>query len=120
EEGFSDIHTIQSYVEKQGIHPNDIVFLGMQKSRMRAIDDFLKGRGEKTTTTFISSEELALLEEKNVENLAEEERKLERHLKINFWMNAGSVKISTVQSFKGWEANTIILFISNAADSDTA
>lgn len=31
--------------------------------------------------------------------------------KIHFWFNRGTLKISTIHSFKGWEANTLILLI---------
>lgn len=33
--------------------------------------------------------------------------------KINFYMNSGTVKISTIHSFKGWESETLFLIIEN-------
>ena len=31
--------------------------------------------------------------------------------KTNFWYNRGTIKISTIHSFKGWEANTLFLIL---------
>jgi hypothetical protein len=31
--------------------------------------------------------------------------------KVNFWFNRGTLKLSTIHSFKGWEANTIFLIL---------
>jgi len=33
--------------------------------------------------------------------------------KIHFHMNSGTVKISTIHSFKGWECETIFLILEN-------
>jgi hypothetical protein len=37
--------------------------------------------------------------------------------KIHFWYNRGTLKLSTVHSFKGWEANTLILLLEPRYDS---
>ena len=31
--------------------------------------------------------------------------------KFHFWYNRGTLKLSTIHSFKGWEANTLFLLI---------
>lgn len=37
--------------------------------------------------------------------------------KFHFWFNSGTLKISTIHSFKGWEANTLILIIEPRYDN---
>lgn len=38
--------------------------------------------------------------------------------KINFWMNTGNIKISSIHSFKGWESDTIFLILQQRKDGD--
>ena len=35
-----------------------------------------------------------------------------RNKKFHFWMNPGTIKLSTIHSFKGWEIHTLILVLS--------
>lgn len=37
--------------------------------------------------------------------------------KINFWMNSGTVKISTINSFKGWESEVLFLILDPEFDT---
>ena len=37
--------------------------------------------------------------------------------KIHFWFNRGTLKLSTIHSFKGWEANTLFLILEPKYDS---
>lgn len=37
--------------------------------------------------------------------------------KLHFWMNSGTIKISTVHSFKGWESNTLFLILEKKYDT---
>lgn len=38
---------------------------------------------------------------------------IRKNKKMNFWMNCGMVKVSTIHSFKGWESQAIFLIIEN-------
>ena len=38
-------------------------------------------------------------------------RNLRNNKKIHFYMNSGTVKLSTIHSFKGWESETVFLII---------
>ncbi len=40
-------------------------------------------------------------------------RMIRNNKKIHFYMNSGTVKISTIHSFKGWECETIFLILEN-------
>ena len=37
--------------------------------------------------------------------------------KLHFWFNSGTIKLATIHSFKGWEANTLFLVIEERYDS---
>lgn len=39
--------------------------------------------------------------------------------KIHFWMNSGTIKISTINSFKGWESEVVFLIIEPKYDMTT-
>ena len=40
---------------------------------------------------------------------------IRKNKKINFWMNCGMLKISTIHSFKGWESRAVFLIVENEA-----
>lgn len=40
-----------------------------------------------------------------------EYKKIRDNKKLHFWMNSGTIKISTINSFKGWESEVVFLII---------
>ena len=40
--------------------------------------------------------------------------------KIHFWMNSGTIKISTINSFKGWESEVVFLIIEPKYEGNTS
>ncbi len=40
--------------------------------------------------------------------------------KLHFWMNTGTIKISTINSFKGWESEVVFLILEPRYDTTTA
>jgi superfamily I DNA/RNA helicase len=40
--------------------------------------------------------------------------------KLHFWMNSGTIKVSTINSFKGWESEVVFLIIEPKYDMTTA
>lgn len=40
--------------------------------------------------------------------------------KLHFWMNSGTLKISTIHSFKGWESEVVFLIIEPKYDNSTS
>lgn len=111
----SELAGVWEFIKKEQIHSNDIVFLGSNKNLMRHIDHTLKQQsGEQTNIMFTSLEEYTYLQQSTQSPaiLKAKDRELERPRKVGFWMNSGCMKISTIHSFKGWEASTIILAIS--------
>lgn len=44
---------------------------------------------------------------------------IRRGRKLHFWANAGTIKFSTIHSFKGWETNTLVLIIRDFANANS-
>ena len=38
---------------------------------------------------------------------------IRKNKKIHFWMNTGTIKVSTIHSFKGWESEFVFLLLEN-------
>lgn len=47
---------------------------------------------------------------------AEKVKSVRDNKKLHFWINSGTLKLSTIHSFKGWEANTLFLVIEEKYD----
>ena len=45
--------------------------------------------------------------------------RIRENKKMNFWMNSGTIKVSTINSFKGWESELVFLIIEPKYDKDT-
>jgi predicted transposase YbfD/YdcC len=106
------------------IHPNDLVVLAPTHETIRALEyNFRHVSHERTSHAGETEEEYtSLVQQHNLENVEhpENDPKFKRELehirrgrKLHFWANAGTIKFSTIYSFKGWEAHTLILIISN-------
>jgi hypothetical protein len=128
--------TIFSIIVKHKIHPSDVGILCSKVEMLRELDFLVRTvKHENTTTTFESQEEYERIKEKGKKTLIEKgipENELNLHLykqiigeleeirkvkKYHFWMKTGTMKLSTVHSFKGWEIDTLFLFIENEQDS---
>ncbi|WP_199245751.1 NERD domain-containing protein/DEAD/DEAH box helicase [[Phormidium] sp. ETS-05] len=99
-----------------GAHPNDLVILAPTYEIIRRLEYLFRNVAkERTTHACETEEEYAYLLKKHKivasDNL--ELQEIRRGRKLHFWPNAGTVKLSTIHSFKGWEAPTLILFIGN-------
>ena len=46
-------------------------------------------------------------------------RDIRENKKLHFWMNSGTIKISTINSFKGWESEVVFLIIEPKYDKGT-
>ena len=66
-------------------------YLAFREKFETEINDFIKDYGPKRQTSVLEM--------------------IRKNKKIHFYMNSGTVKISTVHSFKGWESETLFLII---------
>lgn len=110
------------------ISPNDICILVFSNADVRSIDQYFRTRlGPKSTQTVCETaeaykmlrkksgvDEQGISAEEKIKRNTNFKKELNeiRHVKRSaFNMNPGTIKISTVHSFKGWEINTIVLVI---------
>ncbi len=114
--------SVKTYLSHHNIHPNDVCILCERISLLRQLNDLIQSDlHEKSITTFESSAVYNLL-------LAEFKKRIPKEVlddvrrskKINFIMNPGYTKLSTIHSFKGWEINTLVLVIYEPDDKSLA
>jgi hypothetical protein len=126
-----------SVLLKNEIHPSDVGILSSKVEVLRELDFLIKTKKkEGTMTTFESKEEydgwwdeaskrvdqnLPEFEQEKwikaeIQEKADEVRKIK---KMHFWMKTGTMKLSTVHSFKGWEISTLFLIIDSADRSSS-
>jgi len=115
---------IHNIIKDNSIHPNDICILAPKVSVCRSIDWAIRNNWkEKTKTMFETNEVYKNLHDKyydnEIERFHEELKSIRRSKKFNFWMNPGTVKLSTIHSFKGWEINTLFLIITDKNDESS-
>ena len=95
-------------IKTNNIHPNDVCILGGSIYTLQCIDYIIRNNfNEKTTTTFESIE----LKNKIKLNKVDETLNLRKSKKIGFKLNSGLIKLSTIQSFKGFESKVVFLII---------
>jgi hypothetical protein len=128
---------IYGVLTRNQIHSSDAGILCSKVELLREIDSLIRTKkNEKTATTFESSEEFHTIkseEEKKLIEKGTKQEELQYHIgkamhdrledlrkirKNHFWMKTGTVKLSTVHSFKGWEIDTLFLFIENEDDGN--
>ena len=107
------VKEIQKYLIKNQIHPSDATVLNSRISLLREIDYLIRQGNEKTITTFETKEVYGILcaKEKDKDTLQAALKTFRRNKKRHFMMKTGTMKLSTVHSFKGWEINSAIVII---------
>ena len=104
------VKLFQSIRRQKQLNPNDMCFLGLSVKNVRLIDEKLRKLCRlRTRTTFETEEVFQALKSNPYRKILLDE--IRRNKKFNFWMESGTVKLSTVHSFKGWELQTGILII---------
>ena len=116
------VDDIYSLIIKLNKHPNDICFLSQRIEIIREIDYFIRNDKHEKTQTMFESQEIyeKLKNPSNNEYGNLELKKIRDNKKFHFWMNPGTVKLSTIHSFKGWEIDTLFLIIENDYDDENS
>ena len=105
------IYLTHEIIKDKSIHPNDICFLSSKTELLREIDFNLRNK-EKTNTTFETKEMFdKFRKEITIKAFDRKIDLIRRNKKLHFWMNNGTMKLSTIHSFKGWEIPTLFLII---------
>lgn len=127
--------SIYSLLEINQIHSSDVGVLCSKVEILRGIDFLIRTiKREKTATTFESQEEYDNIKKEESRKLKEKgipdeeiryhinkamNEKLEEIRKLrknHFWTKTGTIKLSTTHSFKGWEIDTLFLFVEREDD----
>jgi hypothetical protein len=106
--------TYHSLTERFAIHPNDVCIASSRIPLLREVDHLIrKTCREQTMTMFESKEAYSELcgSISHPKELDDAVNRLRKAKKFHFWMNPGTVKLTTIHSFKGWEINTLILVL---------
>ena len=122
--GNSIFQTIRDEILADSIHPNDLVVLSPTHETIRSLEHRFRHIARERTAHAGETEEeyKRLLRKHRLENSTNPNKhsyfkrdldSIRRGRKVHFWPNAGTVKLSTIYSFKGWEAHTLILVVEN-------
>lgn len=114
---------IYGALDKYSIQPSDVAILSSTVDRIRDFEYSVRERkNEATTRMFESKEEYDELKKKytstNENRFNLEINDIRRLNKLHFWMKTGTMKFSTIHSFKGWETHTLFLIISDDEEKD--
>lgn len=122
------VEAYEKMYQQYGFHENDCCILGEKISDLQQVDAVLRSRNKRTTRTFETWETRERIYneykaryyplERAAYKIKESLQKIRRSYKFGFYMNTGCIKLSTIQSFKGWEITNLILLISKPKRSD--
>ena len=107
------IEKIQRYIRDYHLHPNDIALVSSKVELLMPLNEALK-RTEKTKVMFEEASEVDALASRigrDSPQFLEEIAKIRRRKKCFFMQNSGLIKISTIHSFKGLEAQTVFCIL---------
>lgn len=98
----SKLLTIYELYEKYNdeFHQFNIALENECKKAKISLDDFLNFINE-------NKEEYRKLKEQSHQSF----ETIRKNKKMNFWFNSGTIKISTIHSFKGWESELVFLIL---------
>ena len=105
-------------MKKHRLNSNDVTILSTRISMLRYLDTTIKEVSkEKTNIMFETQAEYDQIMHMHFPNSNpdDEIRKLRKNRKANFWMNRGTIKLSTIHSFKGWESPAVFLVIERSS-----
>jgi len=104
---------IQRYIRENKLNPNDIAVVSSKVELLMPLNEALK-RIEKTKVMFEEAAEVDVLAarmDRDSLQFREEIAKIRRRKKCFFMQNSGLIKMSTIHSFKGLEAQTVFCIL---------
>lgn len=107
------IQKIQRYIHEYQLHPNDIALVSSKVEFLIPLNEALK-QSEKTKVMFEEAKEVDVLAAKidrDSPRFREEIEKIRRRKKSFFMQNSGLIKLSTIHSFKGLEAQNVFCIL---------
>lgn len=108
---------IDFMIVNDSLKPKDISIVGSKIGFLEELDMVLrKELGQKTQTMFVKKEYQSKL--KNKQHIEAEKNEIDQFKKSNFDINADAIKLSTIHSFKGYEAKTLIYILTAEDNND--
>lgn len=123
------------FPKREMLYDQDIIKLRQHIAKLFTIfdlyslyqDTFLNRLKEECDTCGISSEAFFAFRKHYEEDLktfktlvySHDYNTIRNNKKLHFWMNSGTIKISTINSFKGWESEVVFLIIEPLYDRTT-
>jgi superfamily I DNA/RNA helicase len=107
------IEKIQRYIREYQLIPNDIAIVSSKVELLIPLNEALN-LSEKTKIMFENASEVAAIPgaiPRNSPRFREEIEKIRRRKKSFFMQNSGLIKLSTIHSFKGLEAQTVFCIL---------
>lgn len=102
-------------LQHYNLDSKDVVVLGQSVDLLREMEYYYKHiTNQHTMTTFESREEYYQIKNKvgdNAGRMLRDLKDIRRVAKVHFTTDSPYLKFATIPSFKGWEAQTVILFI---------
>jgi hypothetical protein len=114
---------ILTTMQSNSIQHQDVCILAHSNGLLRGIDYELRQISKQKTYTTFETQEMydELLKRKLKEfEFKSEIRTIQKNKRFNFWMNSAGVKLSAINSFKGWEINTLFLIIDGESNFETS
>ena len=115
EGSFADIWNVCKSQLRLDNSDKDIVILANSRDLLRVLDSsYRKETEQRTTITFVSREDFDDVQGRHYSHEFQRQKDLEALetiAKKNFTASTPYLKLSTIQSFKGWEATKVILII---------
>lgn len=114
------VEKIQGYIREYQLNPNDIAIVSSKVELLIPLNETLK-QSEKTKVMFEDASEvdaLAVVIARDSPQYREEIEKIRRRKKSFFMQNSGLIKLSTIHSFKGLEAQTVFCILTQDDEAE--
>ncbi len=98
-------------IKQRNLNLADTAIIASTCGILREVEGYLNDHQIETKTTFLSKELFDKAKQQRPSTLQLIDRSISHSKKLHFTTDCEQVKLSTIYSFKGWEADNIILFI---------
>lgn len=117
-ETFKNVYNLcMNFIKDNNLEIKDVTILAPQTEILRKIDfRYRQESGSRTTITFVPREAVEKISRHSSSASYEYKRDYDRLEKVKknlFTVVSRNLKLSTIQSFKGWESKTVICIIQN-------
>lgn len=112
-DAFVIFEKVKYYIREFRLHPNDIALVSSKVEWLQPLNEAFK-QFEKTKVMFEEASEINAINvkfDRNSQQFQDEIKKIRRRKKCFFMQNSGLIKISTIHSFKGLEAQTVFCIL---------